>query len=124
LFLAASDLTTLIHELKTIQNMDTNKMSNDRDEQVKILSEQLNNIFTWAHLDGIKTTLHTMKSSISGSLREYINKIETSLKIKLTEHDHIIIESCIHDHLISLVSADVIKDPESDFVGFLRMIMN
>ena len=99
-------------------------MSNDRDEQVKIVSEHMNNIFTWAHLDGIKTALHTMKSSISGSLREYIDKIETSLKTKLTEPDRIIIESCIHDHLTSLVSVDVMKNSENDFIGFLRMRMN
>ena len=109
----------LIHDLETIQNMDTSKVSNDRDDQVKFLSEQLNIIFTRAHLDGIKTTLHTMKSSISGSLREFIDKIENSLKIKLTEHDNIIIESYIHDHLTSLVSENRLKIHESNFVVFI-----
>jgi hypothetical protein len=103
-FLATSDLTTLIHDLETIRNIDTNKVNNNRDDQIKFLSDQLNIIFTRAHLDGIKTVFHTMKSSVSISLREFIDKIENSLKIKLTEHDNIIIESYIHDRLTSLVS--------------------
>jgi hypothetical protein len=107
--LAVSNLTTLIHGLEAIQSIDTTKMSNDRDEQVKFVSEQLNIIFTRAHLDGIKTVLHAMKSPISSSLREFIDKIENSLKMKLTEHDHIIIESYIHDHLTSLVSVNNLK---------------
>jgi hypothetical protein len=84
--------------------MDAGKMSNNRDDQVKFLSEQLNFIFTRAHLDGIKTVFNAMTSSISVSLREFIDKIENSLKMKLTEKDNIIIESYIHDHLTSLVS--------------------
>ncbi len=102
--LAASDLTILIRDLETIGNMDAGKMSNNRDDQVKFLSEQLNFIFTRAHLDGIKTVFNAMTSSISVSLREFIDKIENSLKMKLTEKDNIIIESYIHDHLTSLVS--------------------
>lgn len=102
--LAASDLTILIRDLETIGNMDAGKMSNNRDDQVKFLSEQLNFIFTRAHLDGIKTVFNAMTSSVSVSLREFIDKIENSLKMKLTEKDNIIIESYIHDHLTSLVS--------------------
>jgi hypothetical protein len=94
----------LIDDLETIQNIDGSKARNNRDDQVKFLSEQLNIIFTRAHLDGIKTALNTMTSSVSISLREFIDKIENSLKMKLTEHDHILIESYIHDHLTSLVS--------------------
>lgn len=94
----------LIRDLETIRNIDSSKVDNDRDDQVKFLSEQLNIIFTRAHLDGIKTALDTMKSSVSVSLREFIDKIENSLKIKLTEHDNIFIESYIHDYLTSLVS--------------------
>ncbi len=94
----------LIRDLETIRNIDSSKVNNDRDDQVKFLSEQLNIIFTRAHLDGIKTALDTMKSSVSVSLREFIDKIENSLKIKLTEHDKIFIESYIHDYLTSLVS--------------------
>jgi hypothetical protein len=44
-----------------------------------------------------------MKSPVSVSLREFIDKIEKSLATKLTEHDHIIVESYIQDHLTSLV---------------------
>jgi hypothetical protein len=94
----------LICDLETIRNIDSSKVGNDRDDQVKFLFEQLNIIFTCAHLDGIKTALDAMKSSVSVSLREFIDKIENSLKIKLTEHDNIFIESYIHDHLTSLVS--------------------
>ncbi len=107
--LAASDLTILIRDLETIGNMDAGKMSNDRDDQVKFLSEQLNVIFTRAHLDGIKTVFNAMTSSVSVSLREFIDKIENSLKMKLTEKDNIIIESYIHDHLTSLVSQTNLK---------------
>jgi len=99
----------LIDDLETIQNIDRSKARNDRDEQVKFLSKQLNIIFTRAHLDGIKTALNTMTSSVSISLREFIDKIENSLKMKLTEHDHILIESYIHDHLTSLVSKNHLK---------------
>jgi hypothetical protein len=76
--LAVSNLTTLMHDLEAIQSIDTTKMSNDRDEQVKFVSEQLNIIFTRAHLDGIKTVLHAMKSPISSSLREFIELWESS----------------------------------------------
>jgi hypothetical protein len=93
----------MIQEKKNI-NIDTNKVYNNRDDQVKFLSEQLNIIFTRAHLDGIKTVLNAMKSSVSVSLREFVDKIENSLKLKLTEHDNILIESYIHDYLTSLVS--------------------
>ncbi len=101
--LAATDLKVLIHDLENIRTIDTSKLNNNRDDQVKFLSEQLNIIFTRAHLDGIKTTLNSMKSSVSVSLREFIDKIEKSLATKLTEHDHIIVESFIQDHLASLV---------------------
>lgn len=102
-FLAATDLKILIHDLESIRTIDISKLNNNRDDQVKFLSEQLNIIFTRAHLDGIKTTLNAMKSPISISLREFIDKIEKSLITKLTEYDHIIIESYIQDHLTSLV---------------------
>ncbi len=103
-FLATSDLTTLINDLKTIRTIDTSKLSKDHDDQVKFLSEQLNIIFTRAHFDGIKTVLQAMKSSISLTLTEFINKIENSLKFKLTDHENILIESYIQDHLTSLVN--------------------
>ena len=102
--LAALDLTRLIHDLATVQNIDTSKISNDRDNQVKFLSEQLTDIFTHAHLDGIKTILDAMKSPIGSSLREFIGIIGDSLNMKLTEHDHIVIESSIDDHLVLLVN--------------------
>lgn len=101
--LAAMDLKILIRDLESIRTVDTSRLNNDRDDQVKFLSEQLNIIFTRAHLDGIKTIFNAMKSSVSVSLREFIDKIEKSLIMKLTEHDHIIIESYIQDHLTLLV---------------------
>jgi hypothetical protein len=101
--LAAMDLKILIRDLESIRTIDTSRLNNDRDDQVKFLSEQLNIIFTRAHLDGIKTIFNAMKSSVSVSLREFIDKIEKSLIMKLTEHDHIIIESYIQDHLTLLV---------------------
>jgi hypothetical protein len=103
-FLATSDLTTLINDLKTIRNIDTSKLSKDHDDQVKFLSEQLNIIFIRAHFDGIKTVLQSMKSSISLTLTEFIDKIENSLKFKLTNHENLIIESYIQDHLTLLVN--------------------
>jgi hypothetical protein len=93
----------LIHDLETVRNIDVSQVNNDRDEQVKFLSEQLNMIFTRAHLDGIKTVLQAMKSPPSVKLREFINKIEYSFKVKLTEYENIIIESYIQDHLTFLV---------------------
>jgi len=97
-------LTTLINDLKTIRNIDISKLSKDHDDQVKFLSEQLNIIFTRAHFDGIKTVLQSMKSSISLTLTEFIDKIENSLKFKLTNHENLIIESYIQDHLTLLVN--------------------
>lgn len=97
----------LISDLETIRNIDTNKVGNNRDDQVKFLSEQLNIIFTRAHLDGIKDTFNAMQSSVSVSSREFINKIENNLKPKLTDNDHIFIESNIHDYLTSLVSENI-----------------
>ncbi|CAF1322126.1 unnamed protein product [Adineta steineri] len=100
---ATSDLTILINDLQTIQNIDTSQVNNkDHDDQVKFLSEQLNTIFTRAHFDGIKTTFHSMKSSVSDALQEFIDKTEISLKTKLTEHDNITIESYIQDRLTLL----------------------
>lgn len=93
----------LLHDLETIRNIDMNKIGNNRDEQVKFVYDQLTRIFTRAHLDGIKTMFDTMKSSISISLREYIDKIENSLEMKLNEYDRIFIESFIHDQLTLLV---------------------
>lgn len=113
-FLAATDLKMLIHDLESIRTIDINKLNNNRDDQVKFLSEQLNIIFTRAHLDGIKTTLNAMKSPISISLREFIDKIEKSLITKLTEYDHIIIESYIQDHLTSLVGKKWFEDSRYD----------
>ncbi|CAF0878189.1 unnamed protein product [Rotaria sordida] len=105
--LSASDLTMLIHDFETIQNIDTTKVGNDRDGQVNFISEQLNIIFIRAHLDGIKTIFHAMKSSIGVSLKDFIDKIESSLTTKLTEHDSIIIESYIHDYLSSLTNNEL-----------------
>ncbi|CAF0850652.1 unnamed protein product [Rotaria sordida] len=105
--LSASDLTMLIHDFETIQNIDTTKVGNDRDGQVNFISEQLNIIFIRAHLDGIKTIFHAMKSSIGVSLKDFIDKIEASLTTKLTEHDSIIIESYIHDYLSSLTNNEL-----------------
>ncbi|CAF2608538.1 unnamed protein product [Rotaria sp. Silwood2] len=105
--LPASELTMLIHNLETIQNIDASKVSNDYDDQVNFISEQLNIIFTRAHLNGIKTVFHTMKTSIGVSLKDFIDKIETSLTTKLTEHDSIIIESYIHDYLTSLTNNEL-----------------
>ncbi|CAF2849900.1 unnamed protein product [Rotaria sp. Silwood2] len=105
--LPASELTMLIHNLETIQNIDASKISNNYDDQVNFISEQLNIIFTRAHLNGIKTVFHTMKTSIGVSLKDFIDKIETSLTTKLTEHDSIIIESYIHDYLTSLTNNEL-----------------
>ncbi|CAF3986630.1 unnamed protein product [Rotaria sordida] len=105
--LSASDLTMLIHDFETIQNIDTTKVGNDRDGLVNFISEQLNIIFIRAHLDGIKTIFHAMKSSIGVSLKDFIDKIESSLTTKLTEHDSIIIESYIHDYLSSLTNNEL-----------------
>lgn len=102
--LAASNLTMLINDLETIRTIDINKIGHNRDDQVKFISEQLNLIFTRAHLDGIKTAFNSMNSPISISLREFIDKIENSLKLKLNEYDQVFIESYIHDQLTSLVS--------------------
>ncbi|CAF3429043.1 unnamed protein product [Rotaria sp. Silwood1] len=105
--LAASDLTMLIHDLETIQNIDASTVSHDHDDQVNFISGQLNIIFTRAHLNGIKTIFHAMKTSIGVSLKDFIDKIETSLTTKLTEHDSIIVESYIHDHLTSLTNNEL-----------------
>lgn len=95
---------TLLKDLKSIQPIDTNKLNGDHDEQMKVLLEQLNIIFTRAHLDGIKTMFNAMKSPISISLKEFIDIIENSLQRKLVESDQIMIESYILDHLRLLVS--------------------
>lgn len=79
------------------------KASDDREDQLQALSEQLTTIFTRAHLDGIKAVLQAMTSPTSGSLRQSIERIECSLRVKLNGSEQIIIESYIHDHLISLV---------------------
>jgi ethanolamine transporter EutH len=99
---AAPDVAALISDLQAVHQL---KAMNDREDQVKVLFEQLTSIFTRAHLDGIKTVLQAMASSISGDLRESIDRIEASLRVKLTESEQIIIESYIHDHLISLVGS-------------------
>ena len=102
-----------MRDLEIIRNVDSRQVTNDRDTQVKFLSEELNHIFTYGHLDGIKTVFNAMKSSIGNSLRNFIDKIENSLTIKLTEHDSILIESYIHDHLTFLVSK---KDSKYDMI--------
>lgn len=102
-FLAAPDLTTLVHDLGTILDVNMNKDDQDRDAHVKFVSDQLNTIFTRAHLDGIKAVLDTMKSPLSIALRAFIDRIENSLRMKLSDHDSIIIESYIHDCVASLV---------------------
>lgn len=114
----------LINDLETIRNIDRNKLNNNRDDQVNFFVEQLNDIFTRTHLDGIKTAFDTMTSSASISIKEFINKIETSLKIKLTEDEQIIIESYIHDHLNLLVRKLLFFLINIYINLLLRMIMN
>ena len=87
--------------------MDASKLTDEYDDRMKFLLEQLNMIFTRTHLDGMKTVFNTMKSPISISLREFIDKIENSLQTKLTESDQIIIESYILDHMNFLVSENI-----------------
>jgi len=101
-------LATLIKDLATIRTVDISRLPNDRDEQVKYISEQLNIIFTRAHLDGVKTCFDAMKSPISVSLREFINQVETSIQMKFTERDSIFIETFINDYLSSLVNLKLI----------------
>ena len=105
--LPAVDLTMLINDLKSIRPMDASKLTDEYDDRMKFLLEQLNMIFTRTHLDGMKTVFNTMKSPISISLREFIDKIENSLQTKLTESDQIIIESYILDHMNFLVSENI-----------------
>ncbi|UJR27918.1 hypothetical protein I4U23_009178 [Adineta vaga] len=105
--LPTSHLTTLINDLQTVRNLDRNQLNKTHDEQLKYLSDQLNMIFTRAHFDGIKTTFHSMNSHISQELTKFIDQIERSLAIKLTEHETILIESYIHDHLSSLTENEL-----------------
>ena len=107
--LAATDLTMLLNDLKTIRPMDTSKLNDDHDGQMRVLLEQLNIIFTRAHLDGIKAMFNVMKSPISIALKEFIDIIENSLKTKLVEPDQIMIESYILDHLRLLVSENFLE---------------
>lgn len=110
-----------------MDDLDANNVSNNRDDQIKLITEQLNSIFNRAHLDGIKAMFQMLKSSVSIMLKNSIDKIEKSLTNKLTERDSIIIESYIHDHLTSLVctkTAKVIDRQNLHFIAFNRLKMN
>ncbi|CAM4763528.1 unnamed protein product [Rotaria magnacalcarata] len=99
---AASDLTMLTRDLKSILNIDGDTINHDRDKQIKFITEQLNITFQRAHLDGIKAVFDALKSSMGVSLNDSIARMENSLTTKLTEHESIFIESYIHDYLASL----------------------
>ena len=93
-------MAALISDLHAIHRFKTNEA---REDQVQVLSEQLTTIFTRAHLDGIKAVLQAMASPLSENLRGFIERIEASLQVKLNGAEQLIVESYVHEHLISLV---------------------
>ena len=101
--LAIPDLNTLINDLQAVRNIGRAQINKNHDDQVKYLIEQLEIIFTRAHFDGINTVFHSMNSSIGRELSKFIDLIERSSNVQLTDSEKIIIESYIENHLASLV---------------------
>ncbi|CAF1305963.1 unnamed protein product, partial [Didymodactylos carnosus] len=66
-----------------------------RDNYLEFLTEHINIIFKKYHLDGVKKLFESMKSDIGKKLLTYLDKIEQSLKVKLTDNDLICMEQQI-----------------------------
>ena len=105
--LAASDLAVLIGDLRQVRTTDTRPVADDRDDQVAFVSEQLNTVFQRAHLDGVRTLLEAMPSSVSAKLREFLGRIDKSVAKKLTDDEQLLVESYAIDHLTFVVRAQV-----------------
>ena len=105
--LAASDLAVLIDDLRQMRTTDTRPIGGDRDDQVAFVSEQLNGVFQRAHLDGVRTLLEAMPSSVSRTLREFIERIDKSVAQKLTDNEQLLVESYAQDHLTFVVRVHV-----------------
>jgi hypothetical protein len=94
----------LLCDLEMIPIIDTNHWNDrSRDEQLTVLIEKLTNILTSAHLDGIKRLFQMATSPVSVDIREYIDRIDTSLQRRLNEHERFMIASYINDQFGTLV---------------------